>query len=397
MNPVLERFMERVEDGVFIVGHSSALVRINRKLFLFDPIWDAKPYGEYWTFFPSQVNCDEILPELTGCFVSHVHADHLHLPILSRLKCPIFIMDGRPQLKAELSHLDVTEVPAFERRFFPGTDISICFLPHSFNTIDSSVIIESSSYSVYVGSDNFLDMNLIRKAKDLSRRPDIALIPTQFIHYYPFLCLSLTEAERRSEIYRLTRQSIEQAKNFREFLNPKITVPFGGSLFYDSGWNHILNRYLIQPFQEGFSALFAGDQISGETIDRFYSSDREYFSDLQQFLGAGETGFSEIHAPKYPPAGLGTILDRVRKAPRINYRFVINESVIVDGRTLQVDYLKGPIREPYVAFMLAEKEYEQWHTGQLTMEQVIGTRRFAYKRFPNVYNLESVEWFSKWL
>ena len=39
-------------------------------------------------------------------------------------------------------------------------------------------------------------------------------------------------------------------------------------------------------------------------------------------------------------------------------------------------------------FVVQDSEFNQWINNKITFEEVLGTRRFTYERFPNDYNVK---------
>lgn len=378
MTPQLKEFMDSDKDGVFLPGHASALIRISGKLILVDPCWGAyKPYGEHWKFVPEQVNCDEILPLVDACVISHIHADHVCEDILKRLDCPVLIMSGRPALKERLEvDCHVMEfVPHQWHPFWPG--IEFYFVPHSFNTVDSSCFVRSKDYCVYVGNDNFLQPELLKKVRrEVVGALDVALVPYAFIHYYPHCLTSLTMSERHREATRLNKQSLEQAAMFVRVMQPTIAIPTGANLFYNSGADHVLNKSLVQPsdFKEAVP-MMTGDYVLGSHCVGQPMPD--YSRMLEEALGHGQ---GEPLDTDFVPKELFH-----RQLPPLNHTVTVNGLLVSRGTTGETH------------FKLDRPVFGQWLRGEITFEQALGTRRFTYSREPNVYNLEVVEWYSKFL
>ena len=45
-----------------------------------------------------------------------------------------------------------------------------------------------------------------------------------------------------------------------------------------------------------------------------------------------------------------------------------------------------PLNSHY--FILQDNEFNQWLKKKITFEEVLGTRRFTYERYPNTYNVK---------
>jgi L-ascorbate metabolism protein UlaG (beta-lactamase superfamily) len=365
----MKDFLKSDADGVFYIGHASALVRINGKLILFDPVWNHSPYGHYWEFIPEQINLDFLLDEIDLCVVSHIHEDHICEPILRKLKCPVLVMSGRPNLTARIkkyADIVITAPPFKWVSMWKG--VELYFVPHAFNSIDSSCFVRSKHYCVYHGNDNFLSDALIKKIKPDVKSVDVAMVPFAFIHYYPFLLDGIGEEYRLSEINRLNKQSLDQAYMFVDTFKPKITIPFGNSLF------HVENDFLNQ------NLLKAND----------------FKSALPMYAGSWVMG-NQIHlTDPNPPPDLSIIKKRVKNAEFTlsNYEIVVND-VVVDAENLTVKI--GKPSKNHTKFTFKPMEFKQWLRGEITLEQAIGTRQFRYSRVPEIYDLKIVEFYSKCL
>jgi L-ascorbate metabolism protein UlaG (beta-lactamase superfamily) len=392
VNDGLRKFMDSKQDGFFYIGHASALVRIDQKLILFDPVWNHTPYGKWWTFVPEQIDCDEILERISVCVISHIHEDHVCEEILKKLKCPILIMGGRSQLRQRLEGCSYQVIQMPRMKWMKHAGLEFYFVPHSFNTVDSSCFVRSKDYCVYHGNDNFLGPELLLKCGEDVPRVDLAMVPYAFIHYYPFLLDSLSEDEKQREIGRLNIQSIEQAQQFRRVMKPVVAIPFGASLFYDDGAMHPLNRNLATPFQHGFIAMFAGNYLMKDYDSNL--EDVDYSKMLVDKLGGQKL------KPVDPEVVFGgREVEMVHKRVFRQNPPKLNHIISVNG--LQID-LMGTDRKPeerisQTGFNFDAGIFYKWVRGELTFERAIGTRRFTYTRSPNVYNLEVIEWYNKYL
>lgn len=401
MKDTLKKFLADNADGTYIIGHSSALFKISGKLFLADPVWgDYKPYGDNWCFVPDQINCDEILDDVYGCFISHKHADHLCPEILAKLHCPIYIKAGRLDLKEIIerySEFPVIEVP--EYTFFEvGDDIEAYFVPHDFNAIDSSFFIRSKSYCAYHGSDNFLTKRILERIKRDITNIDVALIPYAFIHYYPMLFSNMDFTEKESELRRLTHRCIDQACMFRDELKPKLAVPFGASLYYAGGVNHVLNQYLTSPYNlDGFMPLIAGDYAQDDIAYR-RNSEKEFANLITDKILIRVR--PEKPMPKVEWSHLKRAHVKLKQAKfTVPGNEVIVNGIIFDLETLLVsfEFQKIARAKTCLRFTFESQELKLWLDGELTLEEAIGTRRFTVERIPNVYNSKVFDFMNLYL
>lgn len=396
----LKKFMSSEVDGVFYIGHASALVRISKELFLFDPIWDNKPYGDYWDFYPAQINCDEILSQVKGVIISHIHEDHVCLPILKRLprSCKIHNMIGRqPLIDKLLKSEKMIEDYTHSEWHKISDDVEIMFIPHAFNSIDSSCFIRSNAYCVYVGSDNFLNARWNNFVKDF--RPDVAMIPYAFIHWYPRL-MNMDSAEKWKEVDRLNAQSLEQAKQTIKALDPKVVIPFGNNLIYAER-SSILNTNISMPddlvdnpMETGGWCLANGEysQVQFE-VPAFKS---KMFDPIDCKVNIEGWMLEEVRQKISPAVKVNDVWCFRQPKPIVGHEFIVND-ISIELTTFQVGVNYGQSDRNITRFDLDKEVFNEWIAGNITFEAAIGTRRFLCTRTPNVYNLEVFEFMNNYL
>lgn len=370
---MIDNFFDTDKDGVYYIGHASALVRIDKKNIFFDPVWDHKPYGDYWYFDPPQVNLDHMLDDIHFCVISHIHEDHLCERILRKLADAgtiIVIMAGREKLFKRLKSYGCEIVEYAPMVWHHLLGAQLFFVPHAFNTVDSSCFIRSSisGYTVYHGNDNFLSKELLDKILSYNISVDVAMIPFAFIHWYPMLMANMSMTKRIDEMKRLSTQSLEQAFMFKEMMKPKHCIPFGNSLFHVE--NNLLNVFLSKPEDFiGAHPMHAGSWIIGDEVMLYMAE------------------------PVDPIMLISTKLKDVKdRVP--GHQLVINDYVI-DLEDLTV--FKGRANKNFTKFDFKLVEFRKWLYGEITFEQAIGTRQFQCTRFPNEYNLKVFEFMNRWL
>ena len=387
----LEKFLRSEGNGAFYIGHASALVRLNKRLILFDPIWgDHKPYGKYWTFYPAQYDCSEVVDIADACIVSHIHEDHVCDPILKQLRCFVTIMGARINLAQRISRSrEVQIVPRHQWHNMGGFEAY--FIPHAFNSIDSSCVVRDGKTTVYVGSDNFLDDKLLDRIAPDVGQIDIAFVPYAFIHWYPHLLKNITIDERLAEIKRLNQQSLEQAYRFVEKLKPKVVVPFGANLMYAESLDHPLNHYLVKPEEfHGATVLNSGDWID-KNLKAHKSVKKFKFKATKMKPMNFNVRASEI--------GLHTLSKKLQQANYTvpNNVILVNEKIVIDLET-KTCRVGGPQYDKNLTMFNFDVEvFSDWMQGRITFEQAIGTRRFECHRIPNVYNLQVFEFMNNFL
>ncbi len=396
----LEEFMNLKEDGTFFIGHASALVRISGKLILFDPIWNEQPYKPFWKFVPEQIDCDSILDKVDACVISHLHQDHLSEKIISKLKCPIYIAEGRPELLNKLTkiRLDIFTFSYF-KWMYCLPDVQIYFVKHPFNSIDSACFVRNAHYQMYHGNDCFLDeATCLRVSNDVGPTDD-AMVPFAFIHSYPFLLQNLTEEERVKEIERLNKQSIDQAMNFIMTFVPKRVIPCGANLFYDDGADHILNSYMTSPFKISTFPSLAGSYFTTDKerlIGPLSPTTWKQYLDDELTKRQEPMDYSSIQITENHLFFLNERLKKVEPLP-FYHELVINDSLTINAQTCEGKLTRTLPKEPYHRFMIDGPILRDWLNGDMTFEQVVGTRRFIYWRYPNVYSQPFFQWYMEYL
>ena len=388
----LDKFLRSEGNGAFYIGHASALVRLNKRLILFDPIWgDHKPYGKYWTFYPHQYDCSEILDLIDACVVSHIHEDHICDPILKQLNCPVTIMGPRVNLAQRISRSQ--EVHILSRfKWIDMDGFQIMFVPHAFNSIDSSCLVRDGKTTIYVGSDNFLDAKLLDQLQAVGTI-DIAFVPYAFIHWYPHLLNNLTPEEKRKEVKRLNQQSLEQAYMFVEKLKPKVVVPFGANLLYSESLDHPLNKTLCSPKDfHGATILNSGDWID-QNLKPHYTYKKFTFKSVKM----KPMKFEVQNVPDLYIKGLEKKVSQAKQTV-VNHSVIVNKKIAIDLEHLSVNQNGQHLASHDITMFNFDVEvYEDWIKNRITFEQAIGTRRFECYRYPNTYNLQVFEFINNYL
>jgi L-ascorbate metabolism protein UlaG (beta-lactamase superfamily) len=174
--------------SVLWIGHATALVQLDDKFVLTDPVFTSSVGGISRRLVAPGLDAAD-LPPLAAAVVSHTHMDHLSfdslamlegktehvlLPVGARANMPRYAFETR-----ELSHwqsfvadgVRVTAVPVQHVGGRFGVDLA--FSPHSF----TGYVLEYHGLSVYFGGDTAFDATLFRAARQRFSALDLALLP----------------------------------------------------------------------------------------------------------------------------------------------------------------------------------------------------------------------------
>lgn len=422
MNPQLSSFYERFGDGdgLFYVGHASALVVLNGRKILFDPIVLSQPYGNAWVFYPQQV-VDPRWYEVDAVIVSHIHQDHYDVQFLRELKpeVKVFIVGQRPTFEADIQEKAGREItilpPETVNEIFPG--VKLYAVNHETNGIDSSAIVYNDKFCAYHGNDNYLQPESMRKFTKVNSHINVACIPYAYIHWYPFLMeyddSEEGQAHKERERARLVNHYMDDFLNNVEILNPDVAIPFGANLLIDDGnMRSEINMAVQTPVEltdyarrvrpdtgKRVQPMLAGDYYgigpNGPelTIARAYDAE-EYRDDAQVFLAA---------RPQKAPLVDGPPVDLPAFLRDLNARLKGCGAPIDNIVRMDLEYRGGKVRveidcltyhaqavelftegRPFHHFKLDPVASSDWLNGD-RFEEIIGTRRFTVKRVPDLY------------
>ena len=415
----LSFFLNSDDDGVFYIGHASILVRLNKKKFIFDVIKNTDFYNRSWLFFPSQIN-DKRIFDVDGVFVSHIHGDHYDPYLLKQIqkkKIPIYILDGRPNFNRDLNNkkINFVKIPV-NKKFYIDKSIWVHGCLHEYNDIDSSLIISNNNLSVYHGNDNFITEKTLIPFKKKVGKIDIACIPFAFIHFYPYLLKSLSNKNNKKEAKRLENQFMNYGIKQAKILKPDIVIPFGSNLFHLDNPKCAMNKGVATPvdfvkyaskyhksFKSNYKTMLSGSFClkNKKKIDCFFEkiTTKRFNKELESFT------FKKIKQIKHK---------KIKKKIKLNKRHLellkrkisknkikINHKILVSNESQQNNKICIDIKKDHVSifnekklpfnshyFIVQDHEFNQWIKAKITFEEVLGTRRFTYQRYPNDYNVK---------
>ena len=415
----LSSFLDSDNDGVFYIGHASILVRLNNKKFIFDVIKNTNFYNRSWLFFPSQVN-DKRIFDVDGVFVSHIHGDHYDPDLLKQIQrknIPIYILDGRPGFNRDLKSkkINVIKIPV-NKKFYIDKNIWVNGCLHEYNDIDSSLIISNDNLSVYHGNDNFITEKTLVPFKKEVGKVDVACIPFAFIHFYPYLLKSLEKKANRKEAKRLENQFMNYGIKQAKILKPDLIIPFGSNLFHLDNPKCPMNKGVATPvdfvnyakkfhnsLRNNYKTMLSGAYCLKEdkNLSCYFEkiSSKRFNKSLENFTFKKIKLINHkkiIRKIKIKNLHLRFIKNKISKNKiKINHKILVsNESqkdnkVCIDIKNNNVFLYnkdKLPLNSHY--FIVQDNEFNQWIKKKITFEEVLGTRRFTYERYPNTYNVK---------
>ena len=411
----LDAFFGASDDGVLYVGHASILVRLSGKTFLFDPVGLSSPYFDCWVFFPAQV-MDPRLLAVDAVIVSHCHQDHFDTAFLKLFPptTPIHIVEGRPmfsQMCAEAG-IEVVELPA-ERLTEIAPGVEIYAVLHETNGVDASLAIRNAHFCVYHGNDNYVSAPTLQRLKDAVGRVDVACVPFAYIHWYPFLLEGVDPAWRDAEARRLMDVYLDKGVEQAEILDAQVVIPFGANLVYWDDAFSVMNRAALSPLDfvayartkparhpQRYRPMFAGDTVmkrpDGLEVVCKARSEAGFRAEMQAALQSSATRPPEPPADAVtPPADLSWLQARLRQhaSGRFEHRIrvegpgprPVKVEIDLDTQTAAVvdDWRFGA---PYHHFRLEAEPMLRWLDRTVTLEGVIGMRRFRIERVPERYD-----------
>jgi L-ascorbate metabolism protein UlaG (beta-lactamase superfamily) len=419
----LDAFFESTDDGVLYVGHASILARLSGKTFLFDPVGYSSPYFDCWVFFPEQV-MDPRLLEVDAVIVSHCHQDHFDTDFLKLFpkKTPIYIVEGRPmfsQMCADAG-VSVVELPA-DRLTTIASGVEIYAILHETNGIDASMVIRNDNLSVYHGNDNYVSAATLAGLKQAVGRVDIGCVPFAYIHWYPFLLEGVDPDWRDREARRLMDQYLDKGIEQAEILDAEVVIPFGANLVYFDDANSVMNRAVLSPLDfvayaqgkparnsDRYRPMFAGDIVMKPRPDgrqgvlEIACKPRQpatFKMAMQSALLANPNRPTNLPAEAVDaaPLDLSWLEARLKRHSAGTYDHTIRLEgpgerplkIEVDLKTQTAAVVKDwQSAAPYHHFRIEAEPMLRWLNQEVTLEGVIGMRRFHIERVPERYDPE---------
>jgi metal-dependent hydrolase (beta-lactamase superfamily II) len=418
----LTDFLNSNYDGMFYIGHASILVRLNNKKFIFDAIEQTNFYNNSWCFFPSQL-MDKRLLDIDGAFVSHIHQDHYDPSFLHKLQkkdIPIYILNGRKHFKKVLNDEKIIfNLIPHNKKFFIDKNIWVYGALHEYNDVDSSMVISNDKLSVYHGNDNFITEKTLNSFKKAVGKVDVGCIPFAFIHYYPYLLDKISNKEIKKEGKRLEDQFMDYGITQSKLLKPKIVIPFGSNLFHADDANSLMNKAVATPVDfvnyakkkhnnniTSYKTMLSGSFCfkNNGKITTFCENvtTKKFNLELKKFINSNKKNKinnSSYKQLKIKKNYLLNIQKKLNKNPhKVKHEIIIGsknsnkDKICINLYTNKVTIFNiQTLPNNCHYFKLNVNEYNKWLTGNLTFEEVLGSRRFRYIRKPNNYNVKVMQ------
>lgn len=308
-------------------------------------------------------------------------------------------MSGRPSMSGRMKKRRNLYEAGSNQLFNFGRNIAM-WQKHDFNTVDSSLVVRSSSgFVFYHGNDNFIKAASSKLCSEALGPVTVAAIPWTFVHYYPMLLTDVDHKWLRSEIARCNKQSLDSAVETAEILKAKVSIPCGGSLFYKADMFHALNLDITDPYefcrkvQRSAPVIAGGYVLSDGRIATSTSNLRQYLRGLREHLFQFQT-VSDKSAIKMTSKRMKLLrqkLDRCHK--KINHMLLIS----VNESWIKIDLNPAKKHKPITVFNFESDVLNKWLDGEISFEQALGTRRFTYRKLPNVYDVDVMEFYNNYL
>jgi len=417
----LDAFFDSTDDGVLYVGHASILVRLSGKTFLFDPVGYSSPYFDCWMFFPQQV-MDPRLLEVDAVVVSHAHQDHFDTQFLKLFPAstPIYIVEGRPIFSqmCAAAGIQVTELPAGKLTAI-GDGVEIYAILHETNGIDASMVIRNGNLSVYHGNDNYVSPQTLARLKRAVGKVDVGCVPFAYIHWYPFLLERVDPDWRDREARRLMDRYLDIGIEQAEILDAEVVIPFGANLVYYDDATSVMNRAALSPLDfvayahakparnaERYRPMFAGDLVMKPNADGPLTitckprDQTSFLAEMQAALQANDSRPVDLPAEAVAaavPADFAWLEARLRHHALAAYDHTIRVEgpgptpvkIEIDLKAQRAavvqDWGRGA---PYHHFRVEAEPLALWLQQKVTLEGIIGMRRFRLERVPERYDPE---------
>jgi hypothetical protein len=356
--------------------------------------------------------------------VSHAHQDHFDTQFLKLFPAstPIYIVEGRPMFSqtCATAGIPVTELPAGKLTAI-GDGVEIYAIVHETNGIDASMVIRNDNLSVYHGNDNYVSAEALAAVRQAVGPIDVGCVPFAYIHWYPFLLEGVDPTWRDREARRLMDQYLDKGIEQAEILDAQLVIPFGSNLVYYDDANSVMNRAVLSPLDfvayaqgkpvrnpERYRPMFAGDIAmkpragGGEGALAVTCKTRDplaFKAAMQSALVANPNRPTDLPAEAVAagvPQDLSWLEARLRR-----HAATYDHTIRLEGpgeRPVRIEVdLKAQTAAvvtdwknaaPYHHFRIEAEPMLRWLNQEVTLEGVIGMRRFHIERVPERYDPE---------
>ncbi len=175
----IQTAMSKQRLTISYIGHATTLIDIDGVRLLTDPILRNRVL--HLQRRPGTVPDFDLLSDLDGILISHLHWDHVDLPSLGRLDpaTKLFVPEGSAGLFRRQGFKEIIELAAGQRAGIGSITIEAVFAQHEggriFSGIDANCLgfVVHGNQSVYFAGDT----DLFPEMDDLCQELDVALLP----------------------------------------------------------------------------------------------------------------------------------------------------------------------------------------------------------------------------
>ena len=210
---------------------------------LADPWLSNGAFEGSWYHFPVVRTKPRDVNNVDALYISHVHPDHFDLPTMRsfRRDIPIVVLDhGKNYLHkllrnegfgnlvtipdrqtATLGPFRLTAYKPFATDVFHESKIG--------NVIDSSLVLEAATYSIFNGNDNNPTLEAAKELRQRHGQFTAALLKYNAASPYPACFMQLSEQQRLAEADRIKQRNLDHLVAVCDVLQPTYVMPFAGN------------------------------------------------------------------------------------------------------------------------------------------------------------------------
>jgi hypothetical protein len=312
------------------INHACITIEENNEMIMFDPWFFGKVFNNSWSLI-KETNIDELdLSNLKFILITHEHPDHLHWATLKLIKekttNDVRILIPRRNNKNVIKQIIKLGFQAAEIPSNKQFKISNNFKVTNFTTgHDSAYIIQTKEKTILNQNDCKLSDSQVREINSNYPVIDFYFMQFSLAGFYA----------NKSELDRLRQAKLDHInmiKKYKNYFNPKITIPFASYVYFCREENSYLNDYIVNlsELDSSYQIVTYGDAI---LHDDFYSRNKlnlnlwnNYLSNLKIDKTSHVDNDSLVETTKLFFNSLGSFYP-----PKTSFSFYKNkESFVVD-------------------------------------------------------------------